>query len=137
MQRAAAQRAADVDVAAERAKQPERRIVPLERVAGLAADHPDVPQGSQALGAAQIILQLVGQPCGPVRQALGLAQINPRDAHDLFIQTFDNGRIPESRLALQKRHHRTTAGLRPQPIDQIARDDGWRHGQNPMARNAF
>jgi len=104
----------------------------------VAAEQCDVPHGSQALSAAAVISQLVGNPHRRIGEALRLSQIHSCDANNPFVQGVDDGGIPQLGPTPEERHQRATARLRNKLIEHRARRlHGRLHAQNPIACSVF
>ena len=95
----AVQRPRHVHFPSRAPEQLRRRVVVFQGLVVLAADEPDVTDGSQALRPAAVVVEFFGHPCRRLRQAVRPLHVDPRQPHDTGVQAFDDGRLPELRCA--------------------------------------
>ena len=115
----AVQRARDVDVAAQVAKERARRLVMFQRLRVLAPRVMDVTDGAQALRAARLVIELLGNPVRGAGEAVGALEVGARQPHDAGIDAFDDGRIPELPVPAQKGRARAGLPDAGQRVDQL------------------
>ena len=117
----AVQRARHVDVASQRAETASRAAWwCCNATLVLAPGVMDVTDGSQALRAAALVIELLGDPLRRLRQALRAVQVGPRQPHDAGVQPFDDGRRPRAAGAGEESCARARAVRTPaSSIDQL------------------